>query len=98
MALQNSWFTRCINLFHIFKLFDVNAETCPPVKGKNVDMTCYRRVRGAQIACNGSMPEGAVIYPRCKYQCHKEVEVDYQYIQCLPNGQWNRKLFKCNAG
>lgn len=63
-----------------------------------MDLGCFQQLRGASIPCDNYMPEGAIVYPKCKDHYHQEREVDYSYIQCLPTGQWDRLLFKCVPG
>ncbi|KAK7579794.1 hypothetical protein V9T40_000423 [Parthenolecanium corni] len=51
---------------------------------------------GDPINCQGQLPEGTIVRPRCA--AHFETLSNYDTIECQPNGKWTNELFECIPG
>ncbi|XP_012281729.1 modular serine protease [Orussus abietinus] len=70
-------------------------KTCPPLNSKSVDISCTHQ--GTPVSCNVTVAPGTRASLACKHSYKLPVSDDpgYREVQCLPEGIWDRNVFRC---
>lgn len=60
-------------------------------------LACFNE-ENIEISCPSKFLSGAKILPYCETLFHQNNVVNYRYVKCQNNGEWDQTLFTCVAG
>ncbi|XP_014240869.1 modular serine protease-like [Cimex lectularius] len=71
-------------------------KLCKPLVSESMILRCF--FKGDEVPCSQENRPGTKVRPKCKPSYHlRNPELSFAETQCLPDGTWEKILFKCDA-